>query len=37
MDFLLIFICWIDPSTAFRNVVEHDIDGSRSFFAAGAA
>jgi hypothetical protein len=37
MEFLSIFICWIDPPTTFRSVVERDIDGSRSFFAAGTA
>jgi hypothetical protein len=36
MESPLIFICWIDPST-FRGVVERDIDGRRSLFAAGAA
>jgi hypothetical protein len=37
MQFLLVFICWIDPSTTFRSVDERDIDGWRSFFAARAA
>jgi len=37
MEFLPILICWIGFATIFRRVVERDIDGSRSSFAAGAA
>jgi hypothetical protein len=37
MSSLLISGCWIDPSSAFRNVDERDNYGRRLAFAAGAA